>query len=237
MLLPSHLSMSLDFLPQVLVAAVLGGLIGIEREMHGQFAGFRTNLLVSVGACLLMNLSMHLADAFPNMDATSPLRVDPGRIASYAVASMGFLGAGAIIKGKGTVRGLTTAAGLWLVTGVGLAVGAGFYVQATMATALCLLVLYGFLPLKERGLQREYAILELHCDCGETSLKAIRSILSGFETLHILFVNYSHDLEKNQTVYRLRLYAKSDLPWGRVIGEIKKLPGLKRIAWLESDVP
>src|SRR5512135_2344720 len=117
--------MGLD-LGKILLAAILGGAVGFERESHGQAAGFRTNILVCVGACLMMMLSLELEHLFRNLTSETAVRLDPGRIASYAIASMGFLGGGAIIKGKGSVRGLTTAASLWLDTGLGLAVGAGY---------------------------------------------------------------------------------------------------------------
>jgi len=95
----------LIWMAKLLLAALLGGAVGFERETHGQAAGLRTNLLVSTGSCLLMMLSLHLPEMFQALDATSNLRIDPGRIASYAVAGMGFLGGGAILKGKGSVRG------------------------------------------------------------------------------------------------------------------------------------
>jgi hypothetical protein len=93
---------------KLIIAALLGGAIGFERETHGQAAGIRTNILVGVGACLMMMLSLHIEEIFRHLNIDSVVRLDPGRIASYAIASMGFLGAGAIIKGKGSVRGLTT---------------------------------------------------------------------------------------------------------------------------------
>src|SRR4030042_2995797 len=108
------------------LAALVGGAIGFERETHGEAAGLRTNILVCVGACLMMLLSLYMEELYRHLGSgPSVVRLDPSRIASYAIASMGFLGAGAIITGKGSVRGLTTAAGLWLATGLGLASGAG----------------------------------------------------------------------------------------------------------------
>ena len=127
---------------KIALAAVLGGVIGFERESKGQFAGFRTILLISIGSCLMMMLSLHMPLLYESMGADSVLRIDPARIASYAIASMGFLGGGAIIKGRGSVRGLTTAASLWLVTGLGLSVGAGFYIPAILCALISIVVLY-----------------------------------------------------------------------------------------------
>ncbi|MBF0552352.1 MAG: MgtC/SapB family protein, partial [Deltaproteobacteria bacterium] len=119
---------------KLLLATLLGGLIGFERETHGQAAGFRTYILVSLGCCLIMMTSLHLHDIFKHFDSNSSVRIDPGRIASYALAGMGFMGAGAIIVGKGTVKGLTTAAGMWMIAAVGLAVGSGYFVPAISVT-------------------------------------------------------------------------------------------------------
>ena len=148
-------------LGKLILAAVLGGAIGFERESHGQAAGIRTHLLVCVGACLMMLLSLHMEEIFRHLTADSSVRLDPGRIASYAIASMGFLGAGAILKGKGTVRGLTTAAGLWLMTGIGLAVGAGYFFPAVASTLISLVILYGMRQLKSFFPREVYTILTL----------------------------------------------------------------------------
>ena len=133
---------------KLLLAAAVGGAIGFEREAHGQAAGFRTYVIVGVASCLMMMLSLHMEELYRTLSDKSVVRLDPGRIASYAIASMGFLGAGAIIKGKGSVRGLTTAAGLSAATGIGLAVGAGYIITALVTTAIILASLYLAYPVK-----------------------------------------------------------------------------------------
>ena len=132
---------------------MVGAAIGFEREAHGQAAGLRTFILVSVGACLMMMLSLEMEEIHRHLAVDqSVVRLDPARIASYAIASMGFLGAGAIITGKGSVRGLTTAAGLWLATGLGLAIGAGYLIPALFAAGISLIILYA-LRLIKKGLR------------------------------------------------------------------------------------
>jgi putative Mg2+ transporter-C (MgtC) family protein len=123
---------------RLILAAALGGFIGLEREASGKPAGFRTNLLICVGSALITELSISMAT---NMDMTGGLRSDPGRIAAQIVSGIGFLGAGTILHGRGSVTGLTTAATLWVVAAIGMAVGAGAYVQALVATGLVLLAL------------------------------------------------------------------------------------------------
>ena len=120
------------------VAAGLGGLIGLEREMRDREAGFRTHLLVCVGSALFTELSIY---GFPS-EPGQP--VDPTRIAAQIVTGIGFLGGGAILKEGLTVRGLTTAASLWAVAAVGMAAGAGNWFLAVASTAIVLLALWPF---------------------------------------------------------------------------------------------
>lgn len=124
---------------RVLVALVLSGIIGFEREMNNHSAGFRTHILVGVGACLMMLLSLFGFVSF--MEEYDNVRFDPARIPSYVISGIGFLGAGTIIVYGGTIRGLTTAASIWTVAGIGLVVGAGMYGPAVFTTLIILLSL------------------------------------------------------------------------------------------------
>ena len=121
-----------EVLLRLLVAAVLGGAIGLEREFRERGAGLRTHLLVCVGAALFTLVGAY-AFASPN--------TDPSRIAAQIVTGIGFLGAGAIIRQGLSVRGLTTAATLWLVAAIGMAAGAGYWDGALIATLAALLTL------------------------------------------------------------------------------------------------
>lgn len=118
------------------LALVLGGFIGLEREIHSQPAGLRTHMVVALGAALLMLLSLEMRRI--QHDA------DPGRIAAQVVSGIGFLGAGAILRFGMSVKGLTTAACLWTAAGIGLAVGAGYYLGAVSATVLTLIATFVF---------------------------------------------------------------------------------------------
>lgn len=124
-------ALRLDLLASLIVAAILGAAVGIEREIQGKAAGLRTNALICVGACLFTKLSIAL---------TGPAG-DPSRVAAQIVTGVGFIGAGTIMRGKGAVTGLTTAATIWLVAAVGMAVGAGWTMEAAGATLLTLTVL------------------------------------------------------------------------------------------------
>jgi putative Mg2+ transporter-C (MgtC) family protein len=123
----------IDFVIRLCIAFAAGGIIGMERSSRRQVAGLRTHILIAVGSCCLMMLSIWLPQ---QINAG-----DPGRIAAQVVSGMGFLGAGAIIRLGNSIRGLTTAASLWLTAAVGLTIGAGMYIAAFTTVALALITL------------------------------------------------------------------------------------------------
>lgn len=124
---------------RLFVALLLSGIIGFEREWNRHSAGFRTHILVGVGASLMMSLSLFGFIDF--IERYDNIRFDPARIPSYVISGIGFLGAGTIIVYGGTIRGLTTAASIWAVAGIGLVVGAGMYGPAIVATFIILISL------------------------------------------------------------------------------------------------
>ena len=136
----------LDIVVRLVVAAVLGALIGLEREIHEHPAGMRTHLLVALGSAGFTVLSI---EAFAAPGA------DPARIAAQIVTGVGFLGAGAILKEGATIRGLTTAASLWTVAAVGMAAGAGAWVIAAATTVLVLVSLWPLRLVTERFVGRQ----------------------------------------------------------------------------------
>ncbi len=222
---------------KLLLAAFLGGIIGFEREAHGQAAGIRTNLLICVGACLMMLLSLHMEELFRHLDADSTVRLDPGRIASYAIASMGFLGAGAIIKGRGSVRGLTTAAGLWLVTGIGLAVGAGFLIPALATTVISFLVLYFIRRVKIFVSRDLFTVLNVRFSQRPGVLDQIKKIFSYYPDIAIQFINIQQNIAAEALTYRLRLQSKEQIQREEIIQKILDMEGIEEISWEEGNVP
>src|SRR5687767_11098249 len=132
----------LEAMLRLVLAVVAGGLVGLEREVRGRQAGFRTNVLVCLGSAIVMIVSIHFAKVPWPPQAGININVDPARIAYGVMTGIGFLGAGTIVHNKGSVRGLTTAAGLWCVAAIGLAVGFGMYTVALLATLLVVLVLW-----------------------------------------------------------------------------------------------
>jgi putative Mg2+ transporter-C (MgtC) family protein len=128
----------LGLLGRLVLAAFLGGLIGLERELRAKPAGLRTNLLICMGAALLMEVSISVAGLGDGVPRETGVRVvgDPGRIAAQIVSGIGFLGAGTILQARGSITGLTTAATIWVVAAIGMAVGARAYVEAIGSAVL-----------------------------------------------------------------------------------------------------
>src|ERR1051326_1738666 len=122
---------------KLIIAAVLGGIIRIEREMRDKPAGLRTNILICVGSTLFMSISNAFGDT---------------RIGAQIVTGIGFLGAGSVLHAHGFVVGLTTAATIWVVAGIGMALGSGMYMVAVFAAAMSLVTLY-FLSFVEDKIQ------------------------------------------------------------------------------------
>jgi putative Mg2+ transporter-C (MgtC) family protein len=123
-----------EMMLRLVLAGVLGGLIGAEREYRGKVAGTRTHLLVALGSALMLLVSQHGFDG----------QGDPGRVAAQIVSGIGFIGAGAIMVDRKSIHGLTTAAGIWVAAGIGMAVAAGLYALAVTTTVLALIGLEVF---------------------------------------------------------------------------------------------
>ncbi len=147
-------ALRIGLLGRLLLATALGGLIGLERELAGKPAGLRTNILICVGATLLMEISVAVAASAESGVA------DPGRIAAQVVSGIGFIGAGTILVERGSIKGLTTAATLWVVAAIGLAVGSHAYVEA-VGTAILVAVTLVILGWIEDFLFRRRTAVEL----------------------------------------------------------------------------
>jgi putative Mg2+ transporter-C (MgtC) family protein len=166
------------------LAAALGGVVGLEREMSGKPAGLRTNLLICVGAALLTDLSLVVAQR-PH----TGMNADPARIAAQIVSGIGFLGAGTIIQARGGVMGLTTAATLWVVAAIGMAAGAGAYTEAVGTTVLVIVALVLLGRIEERLLPDQGRFLQVTAAAGQDVVAHVEAILSdaglGFEVVDI----------------------------------------------------
>lgn len=147
---------SFEIVLRIVISAVIGGLIGIEREVHNRPAGLRTHVLVTVGASLIMLISI---DGFNSL---GPDRLgDPARLAAQVVSGIGFLGAGTIMRTGTSIQGLTTAASLWVSAGIGLGIGSGYYLGTIVAAVISLATLMSLGRLEKRVLKSKYKNIQI----------------------------------------------------------------------------
>jgi putative Mg2+ transporter-C (MgtC) family protein len=204
---------------RLVLAAALGGAIGLERERLMWAAGLRTHMLVCVGACLAMIVSAY---AFQDV-LSSHVVLDPSRIAAQVVSGIGFLGAGMIIFRNDAVKGLTTAASVWAVAGVGLAAGSGLYTAAVAATVIMLAILAALKPFEEQY-RASHAMLELRIRGKRRELSAglVEQALGARATrVKRLVLEPSEDGEEDEI--RLVLSRVSPRDTGEVVRAIEQL--------------
>jgi len=222
---------------RIIVAAVFGAVLGLERDIHGRGAGLRTHLLVSSGSALFMILSTHVASFGVVIPHDFTKVSDPGRIAAQIVTGIGFIGAGVIIKEGFTIRGLTTAACLWIAAAIGMAAGAGLYLIAAATTVVSLFSLVGLRGLE--GLYRKdvYRTLELTVT-NSVEIARLMDVVRDREVM-IIFWAITRNYETDTTVatMSLRLFYKgnADQLSRRIIEKLEqsRIP-LKAIKWLPT---
>jgi len=215
-----------DMVLRLLFAALLSGLIGYEREIHGRLAGFRTHILVGVGSTLIMLTSMYIFDLYKG-HATP----DPGRIAAQVVSGIGFLGAGTIIRFKASVRGLTTAASLWTVAGLGLAAGAGLFIPATATTLIVLAALFFLNRIEKEMIRKDwYKSLEIETKTGASQLQAIRGILSDYEA-EIKDFDVRKSSSSEDLILKINVKLLTSECDSEIIAKIRALDGVKKAGW------
>lgn len=175
---------------KLLLSMLLGCLVGYQRKRRGQTAGVRTFSLIAMGATLAMILSIYVPQEYLGLK-----NGDPGRIAAQVVTGIGFLGAGAIIQMKGSVRGLTTAAGIWMVATIGMAVGVGMYAISIIATLLILFILAQLERFERHvSLGSEARIILLKVGEIVKDIDHYRTILAQFRvSLTKFYVDYDFD--------------------------------------------
>ena len=215
---------------KLLLSALLGGLIGLEREMHARAAGLRTHILVATGSTLIMMVSQYMFTLYQDQTASTIVRLDPGRIAAMTITGIGFLGAGTIIQSKEIIRGLTTAACLWVIAAVGLAVGCGFYLPAITTCIIALTSLY-LLHYLENFLKKDwYRKLTIITGDNIDHFTAIEEVLTAHH-IHILKVGFDKNISQKEYFYHIDLKMKKDLRDFKIVHDLAGIPGLKRVQW------
>lgn len=188
-----------DIVIRLLLAALFGSIIGLERERKNWSAGLRTHMMVSVGSCLFMIVSAH---GFVDVLQTPGVELDPSRVAAQVVSGIGFLGAGTILfLGQGAIRGLTTAAGLWTVGAIGLATGGGMYFAAGITTFIAIFILWLMQPLERIILRRfKKKVLSIITHTKAEGDKILKEL---WDLEEASFTSFSLDRNEHGFVFRL----------------------------------
>ena len=213
---------------RLLLASFLCGLVGIEREVHGRAAGFRTHLLVGVAACLMMIVSEYFFKSYGSLSDTLAVRTDPARVAAQIVVGIGFLGAGVIIKSGRMVRGLTTAACLWMAAGIGMAVGAGLYAPAGIVTLIAMFNLV-FLKQIERLIRKDhFCTLIIQVSNSEENHKRFKNIIRA-NKMRIASQKIEKDIATGKSRYEYVISTNRAFDQESFIGTFLELPGIHKI--------
>ena len=216
-----------EILLRLVLAAIFGAVIGIERERKDWAAGMRTHMMVCMGASLIMMVSSF---GFSDTIGKEHVELDPSRVAAQIVSGIGFIGAGAILFLKPTtVLGLTTAAGLWTVAGIGMATGGGMYLAAGITTVLAIIILWGLQPLQKKFFpkfqQKSLTVIAQN----EMNPKAIIDELLQDKTLD--FANFTVTRESDEITIELKM-EKSDNPMlSKIVEKLLTNPKIKKIYW------
>ena len=214
--------MTQEFVLRILIAALLGGAIGLEREYRAKEAGLRTHFLVGLGAALFMLMSMY---GYGDVVGTPGYRLDPSRVASQVVSGIGFIGAGTIIFQRHIVRGLTTAAGLWVTAAIGLTCGSGLYLLATAATVLVLLCLEATNFILHRFGARDILITFL-----ATSHEAVASLMKRLRANGFSVTSYEmkekHTAQGDFSEVSMELKVKRDKYEAQIVNLMEHFDGM-----------
>jgi len=215
----------LEIVIRLLLAAILGGIIGLEREALNKSAGFRTHTLVSVGSSLIMIVSISIFLQFSDR-----VNIDPARIAAQVVSGIGFLGAGTIMRSGANVRGLTTAATLWVVAGIGLAVGSGAYLAA-FATTIIVYISLVYLSKLENVVSRKKRLqyLNVQMDDRPGQIGLVCSTLGDFDinVKNIQLIREKPDDATIQLEMLIKLPATIETP--KIISALESLKGVHKV--------
>ncbi|MCM8769562.1 MAG: MgtC/SapB family protein [Candidatus Omnitrophica bacterium] len=214
---------------RLVLAVIMSGVIGWERERHGREAGLRTTILVGMGTAMIMIVSLRINELFAGQ--TDPrISLDPARIAYGVVTGIGFLGAGAIVKDAQRVRGLTTAACLWATMAISLTVGCGFYGLAFLTTGLSLVTLNGLKILEHKIPRDNYSSLKVTIAGRQTNLEKLQELILQ-QGLTILTVGLKKETSPETTIYFLTLRYRGFYEQNLLLDQILSLPGVSSVEW------
>jgi putative Mg2+ transporter-C (MgtC) family protein len=220
-----------EALLRIVIAAALGGAVGLERELRDHDAGFRTHMLVAIGSALFTIVSAYAFRDFL-VGGGSVVRADPTRIAAQIVTGIGFLGAGAIIRQGLSVRGLTTAATLWVVAAIGMAAGAGYYGGAVITTAVVLISLWPLRILAHMAtspFRARTSALVAQLPSGASPgplIDAVEKLGARVQSVEI-----SHEADRRTMLLQVTMPPRVDAP--HVIAELGNVDDVLEVRWTD----
>jgi putative Mg2+ transporter-C (MgtC) family protein len=210
---------------RLLLAAVLGAMIGFQRERHSQPAGLRTHTILVVGSALAMMLSINLAMAF-RLQAPNG---DPARLAAQVISGIGFLGAGAILREGFSVKGLTTATSMWTMAIVGLAVGMGYFVTSISVTILLLVVLSVLFYVEKRYVHPFMDVfIALKADDRPGLIEEVTGALSQ-KTRRIENLGLRRNLEEHHLVFEISIETREKEMFIQIVTDLSAIPGVHNV--------
>lgn len=213
----------LSVIIRLILAGIMGGIVGYEREHTQRPAGFRTHILVCVGAALVMITSEFIFERYHAL-----ANLDPARLGAQVISGIGFLGAGTIIREGFSVKGLTTAASLWAVSCVGITVGAGLYSGAVVATIFIFVTL---LALKkfETSISKtsRYGTIFVQLESRPGLIGEISALLESCGVI-IRNIEYENDQNKEKTSVKLAVRFPVHFNGANLMDELLKIPGIKK---------
>lgn len=221
-----------DMILRLLVAAVLGGIVGMERGSGDRPAGFRTHILVCAGSALIMLVSMYGFEGFDNVPLKYPNNRDSARIAAQVVSGIGFLGAGTILHEGITVRGLTTAASLWMISAIGLATGAGMYLVSVVATLITFTTLTTFHSVEKRFAAASSKSDKKYIRVVASNTPGLIAQVAAFLTqsgIKVKTINVQNSSTNDKVVLELYLRFNKELDLGIIMDGLQQIEGVKAI--------
>jgi len=214
-----------EIIIRLLLGTLFGGVIGFERQVHGRPAGFRTHILVSIAAVLIMLVSEY----YQYLSSIDPsyIRIDPGRIAAGALAGVGFIGAGVVLKAGLSIQGLTTAACIWVVSAIGLAIGSGLYLAGSVTFVITIFSLALLRIVEKKMPKLAYRFLTITADLNADE-DQITSVIRKTD-LSIVNIDYEQCTDSGIIIFYITVSFYRYRTFKTLINELSALNFIKRV--------
>ena len=214
-----------EIILRLLLGTLFGGVIGFERQVHGRPAGFRTHILVCIAAVLIMLVSEY----YQYLSSIDPsyIRIDPGRIAAGALAGVGFIGAGVVLKAGLSIQGLTTAACIWVVSAIGLAIGSGLYLASAVTFGITIFSLASLRSVERRMPKLSYRFLTITADLNADEDQIISAIKKT--DLSIVNIDYEQCTDSGIIIFYITVSFYHSHSLRALMNELSELNFTKRV--------